>query len=334
MIKPANRQGKRIRAMVFPALAFALFTLMGCGGNKQGKSASPSPGGPTATATLVHPARVIGVGRIEPEGKILDLAGETQGLLARINVQPGGRVAKGDPIIEMTRAIEEARVGQVEAKLRTHMSDLDSVRAALAAAKIRAGNASLAFDRAAILVAESAQAQVLLDNAKADFESLTEDVRRLEATVRSAEHLLDQDRADLKLARAELDRRFVRAPETGQVLSLDVTTGSLVTPGVSLGKFAADAPLSAWCEVDELFAGEVKEGQAAVIRRQGTTEELGRGTVDFAGPYLRKKSLFSDEVGELDDRRVREVRIRLEPGSPLLYGARVECVIRTGKDSE
>jgi HlyD family secretion protein len=305
-----------------------------CGNRQKAGAGSSSASGVPAATPLVHPQRVIGLGRIEPEGKILDLAGEVQGLISRIGARPGDRAAKGDPIIELTRAVEEARIGQAEAGLRTHTSDLESARAALAVSKIRARSASLAYYRALKLVAENAQAQVILDNAKADFESLSEDVRRFEAAVRSAETLLDQDRADLKLARAELDRRFIRAPEAGQVLSLDVTAGSLVAPGTPLGKFAADAPLTAWCEIDELFADEVKEGQAAVIRRQGTMEEIGRGSVVFAGPYLRKKSLFSDEVGELDDRRVREVRIRLEPGSRVLYGARVECVIQTGKDAK
>ncbi|MBM3311524.1 MAG: HlyD family efflux transporter periplasmic adaptor subunit, partial [Candidatus Aminicenantes bacterium] len=262
------------------------------------------------------------------------LAGEAQGLIARVGARPGDRVAKGDPILELTRAVEEAKMGQVEAKIKTHTSDLESARAALAGAKIRAANAALAYDRASKLVAQNAQARAALDDAKAAFEALTEEVRRLEAGVRSAENVLDQDRADHKLARAELERRFIRAPEAGQLLSLDVTAGSSVIPGAVLGKFAADGPLTAWCEVDELFAADVKEGQPATIRRQGSNEELGRGTVVFAGPYLRKKSLFSDEVGELDDRRVREVRIRLEPGSRLLFGARVECVIRTAEESK
>jgi len=327
-------QGSIRFATAAAGLLWILLSLTVCGSRQKTGAGSSSASGVAEATPLVHPERVIGLGRIEPEGKILDLAGEVQGLITRIGARPGDRVLKGDPIIEMTHAVEEAKVGQAEARLRTHTSDLESARAALAAAQIRTRNAALAYDRATKLVAENAQAQVILDNAKADFESLSADVRRLDAAVRSAENLLDQDRADLKLARAELDRRSIRAPEAGQVLSLDVTAGSLVAPGTPLGKFAADAPLTAWCEVDELFAGEVKEGQAAIIRRQGTTEEIGRGSVVFAGPYLRKKSLFSDEVGELDDRRVREVRIRLEPGSRALFGARVECVIQTGKGAK
>ena len=48
---------------------------------------------------------------------------------------------------------------------------------------------------------------------------------------------------------------------------------------------------------------------------------------------MRRKSIFSDEVGDLQDRRVREVRITLDPGTDILFGSRVECVILLG-DSE
>jgi len=82
-------------------------------------------------------------------------------------------------------------------------------------------------------------------------------------------------------------------------------------------------------EVDELFADRVAVGQAAGIRRQGGSEILATGKVVSVAPDLKQKSLFSDEIGKLEDRRVREVRIRLDPpaGSPLLLGARVECIL-------
>ena len=101
----------------------------------------------------------------------------------------------------------------------------------------------------------------------------------------------------------------------------------MVTSQKILGVFAPDSPLSAWCEIDELFASEVQAGQKAYVRKQGTTEPLAHGEVSFSGPFLRKKSIFSDEVGDLQDRRVREVRIILDPGSDLHFGSRVQCVI-------
>jgi hypothetical protein len=135
------------------------------------------------------------------------------------------------------------------------------------------------------------------------------------------------------LARAEYERKFIKAPTDGQLLSLDITLGSLVTPQKSIGTFAPESPLSAWCEIDELYADKVKIGQKAYVRYQGTKDPLVFGIVSFAGPYLRRKSIFYEEVGDLQDRRVREVRITLESEASLLFGSRVECVILL-KDKE
>jgi multidrug resistance efflux pump len=170
---------------------------------------------------------------------------------------------------------------------------------------------------------------VVYDNAKAEYESLREETKRLEALLAGSQNLFVQSQADLRLARALLDQRFIRAPSDGQVLSLDVSPGSLVTPGTVFGTFAPAGPLTVWCEVDELFAPLVAPGLKVVVRAQGGNEELARGTVGFVGPYLRRKSLFSDEVGDLQDRRVREVQVKVDSGwgAKLLLGSRVECVI-------
>jgi len=49
--------------------------------------------------------------------------------------------------------------------------------------------------------------------------------------------------------------------------------------------------------------------------------------VILASPYLRKKSLFADNSANLEDRRVREVRVQLDNPENVLIGARVECII-------
>jgi HlyD family secretion protein len=91
--------------------------------------------------------------------------------------------------------------------------------------------------------------------------------------------------------------------------------------------------VTVWCEVDELFAPWIIPGQKVVIRAQGASQELVRGKVSFVGPFLRKKSIFSDEVGDLQDRRIREVQVRVDAGAEtgLLLGSRVECVILVGE---
>ena len=82
------------------------------------------------------------------------------------------------------------------------------------------------------------------------------------------------------------------------------------------------------CGWDELFADKVSVGQDAWIRNQGDTEIIAKGKIVVVGNYLKKKSLFSGKPDDLEDRRVREVRVELGDKANVLIGARVECVIQ------
>ena len=292
----------------------------GCGTKKAEQAGQPDP-------RAAEPERVIGLGRIEPELRILDLTSEVSGIVTRLPFRPGDRIVQGQTIIEMNQAIEQAKVEQAAALVETRTSEVESARAGLASARIKAAGSKLVFERAKALYEQSTQAKSVYDDAQAQYESLLEDIKRLEAEVAAAQSRLKQNQADLRYAQAVLAQRTIKAPSAGQLLSLDVTLGSQLTPGKSFGTFSLDSPLVARCEIDEMFAAAVKVGQKAFIRNQGTTEPLAGGTVSFVGPALRKKSLFADEVGDLEDRRVREVWIRLDPGPGLLFGSRVEGVI-------
>ena len=306
-------------------LGWALATLaVGFTAGCRSKTNSPPESKPKMDMT---PIQVVGLGRIEPELKILDLQSEVSGIVTGIFFHGGDVVAKGQTFVELSSAIEKARLEQKAAQVQSQRSQIDAARAALGSARARTENARLSFSRAKILTEQDAQAKSIFDTAKAEYESLLEDVKRLEAGVLAAEDILKQDQADQRLARAEHDRRFIKARSDGQILSLDITVGSLISPEKPFGTFAPNSPLIARVEIDEMFAGLIRPGQKAYVRAPGMTEALAQGKVTFAGPSLRKKSLFSDDVGSLEDRRVREIWITLDPGSGILFGTRVEGVI-------
>jgi HlyD family secretion protein len=274
-----------------------------------------------------EPSQIVGIGRIEPEDKILDIASALSGIVVVLPVEAGDQLLKDEIILELDSEVEKARLEQAAARIQTQLAQIEASKAALSAERIRAENARLFFERTEALFKEGAETEYNYDLAKTEYESLVEENKRLEASVVSAEKMLRQYGADQLLAKAEYEKRFIRAPSDGQLLSLDIRLGSLVTPQKNIGAFAPAGPLSAWVEIDELFASKVQKGQRAYIRQQGTTEPLAWGEVGFVGPYLRKKSIFSDEIGDLQDRRVREVRITLDPEADVLFGARVECVV-------
>ena len=80
-------------------------------------------------------------------------------------------------------------------------------------------------------------------------------------------------------------------------------------------------------EIDEIYAERIKTGQKAIILSQTSGDTLARGTVFFAADYLKAKSLFKDQSTELEDRRIREVHIKIEEGQKPLIGSRVDCII-------
>jgi multidrug resistance efflux pump len=164
------------------------------------------------------------------------------------------------------------------------------------------------------------------DQKRADAGKKGAQVRTLEARQREASTKLRELEADLRSSRADLGRTIVLAPADGLVLSIDTRIGSAAASNSKLGTFAPKGPLMAVTEVDELFADQVKLGDKAFIRPQGRMDTLSTGTVVFAAPSLSAKSLFSGQATDLEDRRVREVRVQLDR-SDVLIGSRVDCVI-------
>jgi len=271
--------------------------------------------------------KVVGNGRIEPELKIVGLTSEVNGIIKTVHAQAGDTVEKNQIIIEMKHAIEQAKVDQAMARIETQKSAVQSSQASLDFVQIKMKNARTRWKRIKQLYEKGAENQANYDNATAEYQTALAEVERLEAQFKGAQNVLKQYKVDLVLAQKQLAQKMITAPADGQVLSLDVTIGSAVTAGKPIGNFAPQSTLTAWCEIDEIFADQVKPGQHAYIRPEGMEDTLAVGKVIFTGPYLRKKSLFSDDAGTLEDRRVREVRIHITPETSVLFGQRVECVI-------
>ena len=314
-----GKTGIFIRTMVGIGSAGLMLLTMVCSKPEQKSQSPPEP--------VTSPEKIIGIGRIEPEKRIVNLSSEVAGIISEIRKAPGSRVKKGEVILSQINAIEKARVNQARSRIKVQQSQIAAAEAALNAARAKLTSTRNNYERLKKLYAKKAKPEAQYEKAQADYHTLMAEINRSEANLRAAHFLLDQYRADLNRTEAELARKSIAAPADGQILSIDIPAGSYISPGQSVGSFAPESPLTAWCEIDELFADLVEINQEAIIRYPGRTEKLAQGRVTYAGPWLRKKSIFSDDIGDLEDRRVREVWIRLDSGSGVLLGSRVECVI-------
>jgi len=301
-------------------IVLGLLVLAGCRGEEEGAHIPLTGQLPPAVGVVVGP------GRVEPAGGVLELGTDAGGRVALILVAPGDSVGAGDPLVELEQEVERARLAQALAQVETAGASADAARSLVRLRELELDQASRERVRVEELARSEFSTPEALEQARTREEALRAQVGEASAQVAVAAGGGSSAAAAVALARAELDRRTIRAPVDGEVLSVGVTVGSVLSgfQPVTVVEVAPAGPPRVLAEIDELFAHRVRPGQDARIIDPGTGEEVARGTVVFVSPALGRKSLLDDVGSTFEDRRVREIHVRLEGLGRLLAGARVE----------
>ncbi len=304
----------------------AALALAACGQKDPSGAAGAAP----AADSLARPLRVnevLGIAIIEPAERIVQLAAEAGGYVRQVKVRVGDPVRAGQALLPLDTDVEDAQVAQARSRIAAQNDAVDAARQNLELLRVKLAKARDDFARDEALFRGNALSRQALDDSRAAIPDLEQQIRAQEAAVRQQQSRLGEIEADVRYYRTLAGQKTVRAPFDGVCLSVDARVGAYIDAKSTIGDFAPAGPVIALTEIDELFADRVKTGQKARIRPQGSTATLTTGTVTLTSPYLRKKSLFSEKAGDLEDRRVREVRVQLDDPSQVLLGARVECLI-------
>lgn len=308
-----------------------LLLTVSCSGKKDSSGDNMRNGGTGMTASadsaVLDVKEIVGVARIEPVGKIIVLNAETAGFVREVLFTENDPVEKGQALVVLDAELEEVQVQQAKSRIAVQQAAIESARASLGALQVKLTAAKHTYERELHLLQGKAGTQQAVDDSRFAKEELEKQILSQEAQIRQQQAQVGELSAELRYREVVRSKKTLRAPLSGRFLSCEVKPGNYLSASSSLGDFAVDGPRVAVTEVDELFAMRVREGLSAYIRPQGRGEILSRGKVVFVGPYLKKKSLFSDRSDNLEDRRVREVRVELEDSDNILIGSRVECVI-------
>lgn len=311
-----------------PKAMLLVLGLAACSGEKSTADGKTQNGdsGAQVVATL-DVQEIVGVARIEPAGEVIVISAETAGFVREVLFAENQYVEKGQPLIVLDSELEVAQVERVQGRIVAQQAAIESTRAGLGPLQVKLDAAKQAYEREIRLFQDKAGTRQALDDSRFAKEDLEQQILAQQAQIRQQQALMPELSAELHYRQLERSKKTLRAPLSGRFLSCEVKSGNFLVASAPLGDFAVDGPQVAITEVDELFAMRVREGLPAYIRPQGRREILSRGKVVFVGPYLKKKSLFSDRADNLEDRRVREVRVELEDSGKTLIGSRVECVI-------
>lgn len=271
--------------------------------------------------------QILGVARIEPEDGILQLTAGTSGRVLAVLIKENQEVAKGQNLLQIESSIEQAQLEQSESKISTQKAAVAVSQANLETARVNLKNARDTYERNLRLFEGNAQTKQALDDSKATVDKLTKEVETAAANIEQAKSKINEIQADINYFRTVVNQKKSVALSAGKVLKVLTKTGDYVNNTTQIAEFAPKGSLIAKTEVDELYAEKIQLGQKAFIISQTTGDTLAQGSVSYAADYLKQKSLFKDQSTEQEDRRVRDVSIRLESGKMPLIGSRVDCVI-------
>jgi multidrug resistance efflux pump len=271
---------------------------------------------------------LVGIARIEPENKISPIGAEIPGLVVEILVKEGEPVKKGQLIMLLDDSAESAQVEQSTSKLATRNQRVNSLQAKVEAIKIKLDAADVERKRDRALANANAGTEKAATDSETAYNNLRADLIIAQADLQEAKSGVNEVSAETNYLSKMREKKRIYAPADGMMLNWDVKLGQAIAAGTKLGDFAPAGGLIAITEVDELYALKVKKGQRVTINLQGTKQVLTTGSVIYCAPYLSKKSIFSDRADNLEDRRVREVRVHVDNPSAVLIGSRVECIIK------
>lgn len=284
--------------------------------------------------TVVDLQRVFGIGRIEPENEIIQISAEVGGIVQKVYKKENEAVQAGEIIVELKHTIEDANINQLNLAIAVQEAQIKVDESAIKEFKIRLNNASIELERLKSLLAKGAETQQIVDNATAEMQSFQANIQKLQATVEVSRMKWKESKAQIGVAEAQLKQKFIRAPAKGIVLELNVQVGNYIDSKEVFVQINPEGKTIAVCEIDELFAQKIEVGQDAIIRNFGALDTLSTGKVYFAASFLKKKSLFTDQPGEKEDRRVREIKLLLDDPAGILLNSRIECVVSISKKTK
>lgn len=321
-------QGPLVRAF------FSVSGLEPGGGALRDPIAVPAP--PPAEEAPVAPRGVVALGRLQPVGRVIEVAGPTTASAPRVLdllVQEGDIVEYDAPLVVLDtypqllaardaadRAVlvSEAALAQarrdVSVGQREGNAAVEVARSAAELAKRELARYEKLYDENTVSLAQLESAQAAVEQAAAELRKAEAAAGRLDNTdIRLAEENLEAARAELLRAEAELRSATVYAPSTGTVLSIEVRPGERAPSGTLL-TLADLSRMEAEIEVYQEAVPRLSVGQPVRLESPVLQVPL-TGAIRRIGLEIGRQSMTSDDPAANTDARVVKVWVDVDDAS-------------------
>lgn len=293
-------------------------------------------------------ATIAATGVVEPASEVRTVTPDIDGVVGKVFVKAGDRVAAGDLLFLLDDGRAFADVKRAEARLARTKAEIGLRRAEAKAAHARAEAARLDAARmrssverfrplAGDAISEEQFEQMAADAEAAAFawRSAREAAHAADATAAAAQQETAVAEAELAEAKAAHAQTILRAPVAGAVLRVDARAGEAVRagdaapPSVSVGDIDT---LHLRVEIDEANAPSFSPRAEAEAALRGAPGERIALTLISADAMLKPRASFRDASVEPVDSRVLEVRYEISSPGVRLYSGQLLDVYIARKD--
>lgn len=283
----------------------------------------------TPTQTETTPAQIVGIGKVVPQGGVIQLAASASGIVKEVHRKAGEQIQEGELILSLYNSDEELAVREADSRVRSQELAVESAKILMEQQKYLFEEQERQLKDAKELLAAGATTGENVRSLLNEYNRGAEQMKKLENDYRLQQSQLNE----LKIQRAtkveNLQKKEFRAPSNGTLLDLTPNVGEAVSQYQQYAKVSPDKPLVVMAEIDELFAHMLQEKQPCSIYIHGNTGVAAIGEIVRISPDLKKKSLFSESGTDLEDRRIREIEVSLtEVYQPLFIELKVECSVQ------
>lgn len=313
---------------------------------------------------VVSEGDVVALGRIIPIGDVISVAPPSGAGDARVSEI---RVAVGDVVEahEILAVLDnlpqlQSAVASAQAALRVREATLVQTRASIQASL---GEAQASLERAETtaqaartdlervtslfergvttrsefdqVVAQTTEAERDVERAIATLSRYATGSETVQADIAVAEANVEAAEADLARAQQDLERAYVRAPEGGTVLDINVRAGERPPTSEGIVDLGDTSRMTVEAEVYQTMIGRVTIGDPVTISANALDRDL-TGVVSAIGLEIGRQSITSDDPAANTDARVVDVIVSLDPASSELARTftNLEAVVRIDSGRE